>query len=128
MKITLDNRYQDLVNDYQNVVAEIQNLQDKAILKQETQLRLTKMIDILKGKEITYEMVTKEMMDIFFYRIIACDKHEIVVTIDGSNRITLDKFRNNRKEIAEMEPILKGTIRCKDPFKTQSLNYKVIVL
>ena len=34
MKITLDNRYQDLVNDYQNVVAEIQILQDKAILKQ----------------------------------------------------------------------------------------------
>ena len=128
MKITLDNRYQDLVNDYQNVVAEIQSLQDKAILKQETQLRLTKMIDILKGKEITYEMVTKEMMNIFFYRIIAVDKHEIVVTIDGSNRITLDKFRSNRKEIAEMEPILKGAIRCKDPFKTQSLNYKVVVL
>ena len=38
-------------------------------------------------------MLTKEKMDRFFYRIIAVDKHEIAVTIDASNKITLDKFR-----------------------------------
>ena len=127
-RMMLDSRYQDLVNDYQNVVAEIQKVQDKTVMKKEAQIRLSKMIDILKGKEITYQMLTKDMMDIFFYRIIAVDKHEIVVTIDGSNKITLDKFRANRKEISQMEPILKGTIKCKDPYKTQSLSYKVVVL
>ena len=127
-RMMLDSRYQDLVNDYQNVVAEIQKVQDKTVMKKEAQIRLSKMIDILKGKEITYQMLTKDMMDVFFYRIIAVDKHEIVVTIDGSNKITLDKFRANRKEIAQMEPILKGTIKCKDPYKTQSLSYKVVVL
>ena len=127
-RMMLDERYQDLVNNYQNIIAEIQKVQDKTVMKKETQVRLSKMIDILKGQEITYQMLTKEMMDVFFYRIIAVDKHEIVVTIDGSNTITLDKFRENRKEIAQKEPILEGTIKCKDPYKTQSLNYKVVVL
>ena len=128
MRKTLDTRYQDLVNDYQNIVAEIQRVQDKTVLRKETEVRLSKMIDILKGKEITYKMLTKEMMDCFFYRIIAVDKHEIVVTIDASNKITLDKFRESRQAIAALPSILDGYIKCKDPFKTQTLAYKVVVL
>ena len=74
------------------------------------------------------DYIVVEMMDCFFYRIIAVDKHEIVVTIDASNKITLDKFRESRQAIAALPSILDGYIKCKDPFKTQTLAYKVVVL
>lgn len=68
------------------------------------------------------------MTDRFFYRIIAFDKHEIVVIIDASNRNTIDKFREGRQAIAAPPSILDGYIKCKAPVKTQTLAYKVVAL
>jgi hypothetical protein len=50
------------------------------------------------------------------------------VTIDASNKITLDKFIESRQAIAALPSILDGYIKYKDPFKTQTLAYKVVVL
>ena len=76
---TLEQRYQDLVNDYQNVCDAIQKIQDKEADKQVIKQRLDAMLKILDGKEITYDMVTKEMLDVFMYRIIAMDRTHVVV-------------------------------------------------
>ena len=48
---TLEQRYQDLVNDYQNVCDAIQKIQDKEADKQVIKQRLDAMLKILNGKE-----------------------------------------------------------------------------
>ena len=125
---TLEQRYQDLVNDYQNVCDAIQKIQDKEADKQVIKQRLDAMLKILDGKEITYDMVTKEMLDVFMYRIIAMDRTHVVVVIDGTNTVKLEELRARRKEIAALEPIYSNTIVAKDPKKRATLNYKVVVI
>ena len=125
---TLEQRYQDLVNDYQNVCDAIQKIQDKEADKQVIKQRLDAMLKILNGKEITYDMITKEMLDVFMYRIIAMDRTHVVVVIDGTNTVKLEELRARRKEIAELEPIYSNTIVAKDPKKRATLNYKVVVI
>ena len=73
-------------------------------------------------------MVTKEMLDVFMYRIIAMDRTHVVVVIDDTNTVKLEELRARRKEIAELEQIYSNTIVAKDPKKRAALNYKVVVI
>lgn len=125
---TLELRYQDLVNDYQNICDAIQKIQDRENDKVLIKQRLDAMLKILGGKEVTYEMITKEMLDVFMYRIIAIDRTHIVVVIDGTNTVKLEELRERRQEIAKLEPIFQSTIVAKDPRKKATLHYKVVVI
>ena len=125
---TLEQRYQDLVNDYQNVCDAIQRIQDRENDKIATKKRLDEMLKILGEKEVTYQMITKEMLDVFMYRIIAIDRTHVVVVIDGTNTVKLEELRARRKEIAALEPIYSNTIVAKDPKKKATLSYKVVVI
>ena len=86
------------------------------------------MLKILGEKEVTYQMITKEMLDVFMYRIIAIDRTHVVVVIDGTNTVKLEELRARRKEIAVLEPIYSNTIVAKDPKKKATLSYKVVVI
>lgn len=74
-----------------------------------------KMLKILDTKEITYDMITKEMLDVFMYRMIVVDRTHFVVVIDGTNTVELEELREHRKEIAALESIYSNTIATKNP-------------
>ena len=128
LRKTLEQRYEDLVNGYQNVCDAIQRIQDKESDKQVIKNRLDQMLRILGTKEVTYDMITKEMLDVFMYRMIAVDRTHVMVVIDGTNTVKLEELRARRKEIAELKPIYSNTIVAKDPKKRATLNYKVVVI
>lgn len=64
LRKTLEQRYEDLVNDYQNVCDTVQGIQDKESDKQAIKNRLDQMLKILGTKEVTYDMITKEMLNV----------------------------------------------------------------
>ena len=125
---TLEQRYQDLVNDYQNICDAIQRIQDKESNKQAIKNRLDQMLKILGTKEVTYDMITKEMLDVFMYRMIAVDRTHVVVVIDGTNTVKLEELRERRKEIAALEPIYSNTITARNPKMKATISYKVVVI
>ena len=90
--------------------------------------RLDKMMEVLKKKEITPEMLTKEMLDVFVYRIIVIDDRNLVFVINTTNSMTLLELRDKRHDIVEKPAIYSNSIRGYDPIKLVTLKYKVVAV
>ena len=90
--------------------------------------RLKVIKEMLGSKTITRDMITKEMMDVFLYRIIVMNKCEIIITINTTNTITLEEFRQKRQEIAAKTPIIDKTFTIKPRKKRMTLRYKVVLV
>lgn len=46
-------------------------------------------------------MITKDILDVFLYRIIMAKRNDIVITINITKTIPLKELRKTQKEIAE---------------------------
>ena len=128
VKEKIDSQYTALVAKYQQICEDIRSLQNREKDNIDVNKRLEKMLKILEGKEVTAEMINIEMLDAFIYRIIVIDKKHVVVTINVLNALSLEDVRNQRKEIAEKEPIYQGQLIMKDPVKRAEINYKVVMV
>lgn len=73
-------------------------------------------------------MITKEMLDIFMYRMIAVDRTHIVVIIDGTNTVKFEVLRECRIEIVSLEPIYSNTFTAKNPTKRATISYKFVII
>ena len=74
------------------------------------------------------EMITKDMLDVFLYRIIVLSRNDIVFTINASRTMSLEDLRKKRKEVAERKPIYENTTNLRGTKKKFSLHYTVVLV
>ena len=127
-KKEIDSKYTTLVDRYKKLDNEILVLKDREKRVVSSQERLKKMTEVLKKKELTPDMLTKEMLDIFIYRIIAVDDRNLVFVINSTNSVTIEDLVRQRFEIAERQPIYKNSFKDYDPIKYVHLKYKVVLV
>ena len=128
IKMKLDEKYATLVEEFKSISREVDMLREKQAENLNSSERLKVIKEMLGSKTITRDMITKEMMDVFLYRIIVMNKREIIITINTTNTITLEEFRKKRQEIATKTPIIDKTFTIKPRKKRMTLRYKVVLV
>ena len=128
IKMKLDEKYATLVEEFKSISREVDMLREKQAENLNSSERLKVIKEMLGSKTITRDMITKEMMDVFLYRIIVMNKREIIITINTTNTITLEEFRQKRQEIAAKTPIIDKTFTIKPRKKRMTLRYKVVLV
>lgn len=73
-------------------------------------------------------MITKDMLDVFLYRIIVVGRNDIVITINATKTMPLEELRKKRKEIVNRKPIYENTIKMRDPRKMAKIHCKVVIV
>jgi site-specific DNA recombinase len=124
----LDKQYVDACDEYSLILKEIEHLQDKEQAEINLAARYKRVKALIDGKQVTPEMINKDILDVFLYRIIVVDRNDIVITINVTKTIPLEELRKIRKEIAERKPLYEKTIKMRDPKKMARLHYKVVLV
>ena len=124
----LDKQYVDACNEYGVVQNELKVLQDRQESEIDIAARYKKIKTLINGKQVTPDMITKDMLDVFLYRIIVVGRNDIVITINATKTMPLEELRKKRKEIVNRKPIYENTIKMRDPRKMAKIHYKVVLV
>lgn len=79
-------------------------------------------------KELTTELLTKQIVDAFIAKVIIINRKEIVICLNGNNQFDAKYIKENRKAIVKQKSILDGEVDLPRPFRPEHLHYKVVLL
>ena len=128
VKSLLDTKYLEACEKYKSISKEVETLQEREKSEIDVSTRYKKIKELIDGKQVTPEMITKDMLDVFLYRIIVLSRNEIVFTINASRTMSLEDLRKKRKEVAARNPIYEGETNLKGTKKRFKLHYKVVLV
>ena len=128
IKSKLDEKYLILANQYKLIAQELSFLEDKKKANDNAASRLARIKELLGNNKISRDMITKDIMDVFIYKIIAIDRNNIVFVIDSTHTMTIDKLIEKRKEVAAKQGIYNHIIGLRDPKRLMKLSYKVVLV
>lgn len=124
----LDAKYSETMDQYNSVQMDIAYLSQRKERTSDSSERYQKIKDILKGKTLTAEMLTKEVIDAFILSIIVLDRNNVVFVLNGSGTMDVDDIKEKRKQIVKRQSVYENTIFLRDPFKLMTLHYTVVLV
>ena len=89
---------------------------------------MDKMLAVLNKKKVTPDMLTREMVDVFFYKIFVSTSSELTFVIDTSHTLTLEKLIEKREEIANYESIYSSEKADRESRFKNIVKYKVVLV
>lgn len=128
MVALLQKQYVDACNEYNLLNKELEVLTEKEEEEIDATSRYKRIKELIDNKQVTPEMITKDMLDVFLYRIIVIGRNDIVITVNVSHTMTLEQLRKKRKEIVERNPFYESKVEVRGTKKTFVLNYKVVLV
>lgn len=90
--------------------------------------RLDKMLAMLNNKKLTLDMITKEIVEAFIYRIIAIDDENLAFIIDTTHKLSVEDLVDQRHEIIKKDSIYSSSITGLDPIKKKTIRYKAVIV
>ena len=128
LKSKIDKQYKILIDQYERVENQLSNLIERQSASLNVKNRLQKMFDILGKNKMTPEMLTREIVDLFFYKIFVTDTAELVFVIDVTHSLSLKNLIENRDEVVKGDSIYNGEmIDSYSRFKNL-IKYKVVLV
>ena len=127
-RVMLDRKYRAKIEEYKGITNQIEELQIKQKNNEYNVLRLEEMKKALSIKELTPELLTKQIVDAFIAKVIIISRKEIVICLNGNNQFDAKYIKENRRSIVKQKSILDGEVDLPRPFRPEHLHYKVILL
>ena len=128
LKVKIDEQYHQLLDQYEGIDATLNSVIKRETTSMNAKNRLEKMLAILGKKAITPNMLTREMVDVVFYKIFVAPDNELIFVIDTTKSINGDELIAKRQEIAHYDPIYKSEkIDTYSRFKP-TIKYKVVLV
>lgn len=127
-RVMLDRKYRAKIEEYKGITNQIEELQIKQKNNEYNVLRLEEMKKALSIKELTPELLTKQIVDAFIAKVIIINRKEIVICLNGNNQFDAKYIKENRKAIVKQKSILDGEVDLPRPFRPEYLHYKVVLL
>ena len=127
-RVMLDRKYRAKIEEYKGITNQIEELQIKQKNNEYNVLRLEEMKKALSIKELTPELLTKQIVDAFIAKVIIINRKEIVICLNGNNQFDAKYIKENRKAIVKQKSILDGEVDLPRPFRPEHLHYKVVLL
>ena len=117
-----------MFDQYTMLTEEINALKEREEGAKANQERLTLMTNQLKKAKFTPDMLTREIIESFIYKIIAIDHDNFVFVIDATHRMSVEELIEQRHKIIEKESIYTSSITGLDPLRKKTITYKVVVI
>lgn len=128
LKEKIDKQYRLLVDQYDRIDNQLNNLIERQTASKNMKERIQQIFDILGKNKLTPDMLTRDIVDLFFYKIFVTEDANLVFVIDATHTIKLNELIENREKIVEADPIYVGeTIDRYSRFKNL-VKYKVILV
>ena len=128
LKEKIDKQYRLLVDQYDRIDNQLNNLIERQTASKNMKGRIQQIFDILGKNKLTPDMLTRDIVDLFFYKIFVTEDAKLVFVIDATHTIKLNELIENREKIVEADPIYVGeTIDRYSRFKNL-VKYKVILV
>ena len=70
LKEIIDKKYQQLLDKYECIDNELAYLSQREIIALNSKSRMDKMLNVLGKNKLTPDMLTREMVDVFFSKIL----------------------------------------------------------
>jgi hypothetical protein len=86
------------------------------------------MLEMLSKDKLTPDMLTKDIVSAFFYRIFVTGKNEIVFVINATRTMDLKTLIADRENVISLDPIYESEVEKPDPIKKAKLKYKVVII
>ena len=128
LKSKIDKQYRQLIDQFERVDNQLINLNARQTASLNVKNRLQKMHEILGANKLTSEMLTRQIVDLFFYQIFVNDTGELIFVIDSTHTLKHDELIQNRKNIANYEPIYTGEMIDKYSRFKNLVKYKVVLV
>lgn len=128
LKEKIDKQYRLLVDQYDRVDNQLTNLIERQNASLSVKSRMQKMLEILGKNKITPDMLNREIIDLFFFKIFVTDKAELIFVVDATHSIKLSELIENRDEIAKNESFYSGEMRDRYSRFKNLVKYKVILV
>ena len=128
LKEKIDKKYQQLLDQYEHIDNELTYLTQREIVANNSKSRMDKMLAVLNKKKVTPDMLTREMVDVFFYKIFVSTSSELTFVIDTSHTLTLEKLIEKREEIANYESIYSSEKADRESRFKNIVKYKVVLV
>ncbi len=128
LKELIDVKRDRVRDQYKAIINDIKALQEQEDNSKGNKDRLDKMLAMLENKKLTPDMVTKEIVEAFIYRIIAIDDENLVFVIDTTHTLSVENLVNQRHEIIKKDPIYSSSITGLDPIKKKTIKYKAVIV
>ena len=128
LKELIDVKRDRVRDQYKAIINDIKALQEQEDNSKGNKDRLDKMLAMLKNKKLTPDMITKEIVEAFIYRIIAIDDENLVFVIDTTHTVSVENLVNQRHEIIKKDPIYSSSITGLDPIKKKTIKYKAVII
>lgn len=117
-----------LYDQYTMLTNEINALKEREEGSKNNQARLMLMTNQLKKAKLTPNMLTREIIESFIYRIIVIDHDNFVFVIDATHMMSVEELVKQRHNIVERESVYTSSITGLDPLRKKTINYKVVVI
>ncbi len=128
LKEKIDKKYQQLLDQYEHIDNELAYLTQREIVANNSKSRMDKMLAVLNKNKVTPDMLTREMVDVFFYKIFVSTSSELTFVIDTSHTLTLEKLIEKREEIANYESIYSSEKADRESRFKNIVKYKVVLV
>lgn len=109
LKELIDVKRDRVRDQYKAIINDIKALQEQEDDSQGNKERLDKMLSFLNNKKLTPDMLTKDIIEAFIYRIIAIDEGNLVFIIDTSHKVSVEALIDQRYEIIKKRSNLSVT-------------------
>ncbi len=127
-KDAVDDRYYRLKAQYSQLDARLKGIDDREIRSHGAKSRLDKMLTMLSKDKLTPDMLTKDIVSAFFYRIFVTGKNEIVFVINATHTMDLKALIANRADVVALDPIYESEVEKPDPIKKAKLKFRVVTI
>lgn len=128
LKEIIDKKYQQLLDKYERIDNELAYLSQREIIALNSKSRMDKMLNVLGKNKLTPDMLTREMVDVFFSKIFVSTSAELTFVIDASHSLSLEKIIEKREEIANYESIYNSEAIDEQSRFKNLVKYKVVLI
>lgn len=127
LKEKLNSQLKVLIEQYERTETQLANIAERISESSNSKERLNKVLSILGKNKVTPDMLTRDIVDVFFYKIFVKD-FELVFVIDATHTKDLKELIADRENIFNYDPILTGEEKDNQSrFKT-TIKYKVVLV
>lgn len=127
-KKIIDDHWDSLRIQYSQLDMRLKAVEEREINSENAKDRMDKMLNILDQKKLTPEMLTRDIIQAFFYRIIVTGKNELVFVINATHTMDLKAFVEARSKIVALKPIYQSEIEGPDPIKKAKMKFRVVTI
>lgn len=124
----LERKYREAINKVKSLNIEIKTLESDSIKNEDLRIRMDKIKEFVMKDELTFEELTKDIIDPLIYKIIIVDRNHYVFVVDATKGMDPKEVVFKRTSIVNLPSVYEGKKVVVQGRKKYQGSYKVVIV